>query len=480
MHTQTLTAMIALLLCSTALVGCDQDDKNDGNSVVIPDRNTPDDGTEAEPLEIFPEGTWESVGYGHQLHVIDGEATVFEVTGVSCIAVAELPQDQIIPELFSEVISRDNALHARESEGITRWKLVPESLDSRCASGGLPLPGDAGYQRDPVFVFDVLWQTFEDHYAFFEERNINWAQVREDVRPQISQDTTDEELFVALQEILAPFQDGHIGLNGLGESYSPPGPLDGKLEAEFEAQDELDDFEDYLVQELVRYLLAAAPLLSEEPRGDLSEVSWAHVDEKIGYLRVTHFEPDDPEERLQAVDQALTDLAETQVLILDIRLNSGGSDQVALDMLSRFVETPGVAFQKLVFHKGEFLNKYEVPTEALEGGPLYRGKVVLLTSRETVSAAEIFTLSARNLEQFTLMGYPTQGIFSDIFDRTLPNGWSFGLSNERYLSPEGENFEVVGIEPDVALERSSFLKEDREEGRDRALEEAIERVRAEL
>ena len=66
----------------------------------------------------------------------------------------------------------------------------------------------------------------------------------------------------------------------------------------------------------------------------------------------------------------------------------------------------------------------------------------------------------------TRIGEPTNGIFSDVLLRKLPNGWGFFLSNERYFSHEKVNYEKVGIPPDIeifmteadlAMEKDSIL-----------------------
>jgi C-terminal processing protease CtpA/Prc len=48
----------------------------------------------------------------------------------------------------------------------------------------------------------------------------------------------------------------------------------------------------------------------------------------------------------------------------------------------------------------------------------------------------------------TRIGENTQGVFSDVLLRALPNGWIFGLPNEIYRTPSGETFDGPGIPPD--------------------------------
>ena len=68
------------------------------------------------------------------------------------------------------------------------------------------------------------------------------------------------------------------------------------------------------------------------------------------------------------------------------------------------------------------------------------------------------------------IGESTQGVFSDILSRTLPNGWTFGLPNETFRSPEGKTFDGPGISPDIAV--PVFADRDLATGRDPGLERA--------
>jgi C-terminal processing protease CtpA/Prc len=68
------------------------------------------------------------------------------------------------------------------------------------------------------------------------------------------------------------------------------------------------------------------------------------------------------------------------------------------------------------------------------------------------------------------VGETTQGVFSDVLGRLLPNGWRFGLANERFVT-DGKSFDNVGIVPDVTVE--SLTPAARATGRDAAIEKAL-------
>ena len=77
--------------------------------------------------------------------------------------------------------------------------------------------------------------------------------------------------------------------------------------------------------------------------------------------------------------------------------------------------------------------------------------MVELIGIDSVSAAETFTMALMGRSpRVTRIGEHTQGVFSDVLVRQLPNGWRFGLPNERFLTEDGVAFDGPGIPPHVA------------------------------
>jgi len=101
--------------------------------------------------------------------------------------------------------------------------------------------------------------------------------------------------------------------------------------------------------------------------------------------------------------------------------------------------------------------------------------VVELIGVQSVSAAETFTQAMLNRPvKVTKVGETTQGVFSDVLGRRLPNGWTFGLPNERFVT-NGKTYDLVGIAPDLAVE--SLTPAARATGKDAGIEKALELLR---
>ena len=198
----------------------------------------------------------------------------------------------------------------------------------------------------------------------------------------------------------------------------------------------------------------------------------------LGYMRIEamtgYADGDDNEEMLEvvegALDTALSDLSDTEGLILDVRTNGGGNDFISLAIVSRFIDQPTHLYSKqakLGNERTELVDVIINPSSSTK----YHAPIALLTSASTVSAAETFTLSMSALEHVRVFGEATQGSLSDALDKTLPNGFKVSLSNEYYLSTEGHWYEGVGVPVDEEIDQFSLY--ERSEEIDLSIEAAI-------
>jgi C-terminal processing protease CtpA/Prc len=205
-----------------------------------------------------------------------------------------------------------------------------------------------------------------------------------------------------------------------------------------------------------------------------------------GYLRISGFGGYTSEDapyaaHLAALDKALDTIltkGRTQRLkglIIDLRINGGGSDALGIRIAERLTDTPYVAYAKRARNHPSDPGRHTRPEPIRvvpADGPRYTGPIAVLTGGSTVSAGETFTQALIDRPGHTIrIGRPTQGVFSDVMERDLPNGMTAILPNEEFLNRAGRTYDGTGIPPH--LTEPVFTKEEFEKKRDSAFDRAV-------
>jgi carboxyl-terminal processing protease len=146
-------------------------------------------------------------------------------------------------------------------------------------------------------------------------------------------------------------------------------------------------------------------------------------------------------------------------LVLDLRGNGGGLLNEAVLTSSLFVEDGTVVSTK---SRTQGEHDYEAVGEALDPRP-----TVVLTNRDTASAAEILASALSDYNLATLVGTRTygKGTFQEVIH--LPAGGALDLTVGQYLTADGVSLAGEGIKPD---ERAF---DDPGTRRDEALQDAL-------
>ncbi|MBU2633118.1 S41 family peptidase [Patescibacteria group bacterium] len=153
-------------------------------------------------------------------------------------------------------------------------------------------------------------------------------------------------------------------------------------------------------------------------------------------------------------------------LIIDLRGNTGGYLEAAVDIASWFLPA-GEIVAKERFNNGEehlYRSKgYNIFNDNL--------KLVILVNQGTASASEILAGALREHGKATLVGEQTygKGSVQELVD--IRDGSALKLTIARWLTPNGESISEKGLEPDVVVE---FTKEDLEAERDPQMDRALE------
>ncbi|KAF1779317.1 ClpP/crotonase-like domain [Phytophthora cactorum] len=81
------------------------------------------------------------------------------------------------------------------------------------------------YSRDPVLTFRSFWRAMQDHYAFLEPRRVDWQLVRQLFGDTIQPATSDDDLWIALQESVSLCDDPSLAVSRVaGAAAGASGP----------------------------------------------------------------------------------------------------------------------------------------------------------------------------------------------------------------------------------------------------------------
>ncbi|MEZ6244363.1 MAG: S41 family peptidase, partial [Phycisphaerales bacterium] len=106
--------------------------------------------------------------------------------------------------------------------------------------------------------------------------------------------------------------------------------------------------------------------------------------------------------------------------------------------------------------------------------PRFTGPVYVLSGPVVMSSDEAFILMMKSASRATVVGARTQGASGNPKAHKLAPGITLFLPSWQALTPEGEPFEGVGIDPDVKVDADPTDFARRDPVLDRALELACD------
>lgn len=187
------------------------------------------------------------------------------------------------------------------------------------------------------------------------------------------------------------------------------------------------------------------------------------LDENIAYIQLATFGEDSAVDLKEALTTLLAE--NPRGLILDLRDNSGGYVDTAIEIISQFVAEGPVMIEKL--GTGE-----EIPFDAIPGGIATEIPLVVLVNGGSASASEIAAGAIQDYERGLIVGTTTFGKGS--VQNWIPLNNDQGavkVTIARWLTPDGRLIHEVGLTPDYVVE---LTDEDIEAGLDPQLDKAIQ------
>lgn len=406
------------------------------------------------------DGIWRTVGDSDIVISKGDSSKVYHLTDEHCYLASSAPPPapgpgNIVPQVLESIFTGEPG--ARELElhldtGSIRFFKELAALPDHCVSY------DDTDAQNPRLNFEIFWQTFNENYAFFQERGVDWAAQYQQHQARVTTETTPEMLFQVMTDMLAPLNDAHVQIVAGNTGLFSPG-------ADYPNADVLGEFLPVIESQ---YIVGGQYATTEN-----GQVFYGTLEQNIGYMNIGSFSYYDPNNtegsaanEYAAIDatfnQVFAELQATDALIIDLRLSPGGLTLYRNRIAAMFTDATFTALHTKLTDTE--LDPPEIDV-IIDPHPTlhYSRPVYVLTSGYTASAAEHLALVLGELEDVYLIGEPTRGTLSSVLTKILPNGWVITLSNNVVRSPDGIAYEVQGVPPDTTV---TFSHTDIDEERD--------------
>lgn len=182
----------------------------------------------------------------------------------------------------------------------------------------------------------------------------------------------------------------------------------------------------------------------------------ARTADGIGYLYVGSFSRGS-RSQFELCVEALRGLLDCRGLVIDVRDNGGGDENLARRLAGFFVEGQKV----YAAHRyrdpradGGFGPRQLRTLRANAAPDVYRGPVAVLMGPANMSSCEAFLLMMKQVPRAELVGAPSYGSSGNPRPYTLAPGLTVMLPSWQALRPDGTPFEGEGIQPTAPVEMS--------------------------
>ncbi len=164
-------------------------------------------------------------------------------------------------------------------------------------------------------------------------------------------------------------------------------------------------------------------------------------DPTVGVIRITSFDDGTPDQFANAV-QALRDQG-AERLILDVRYNPGGELESVCSVLDSLLPEGPVI--RTIDRDGNEETVYTSDADALDM-PL-----AVVVNEGTASAGELFASALQDYDKAPVVGVQTYGKGSMQTIRSFGDGTGFKYTYRYYCPPYSDNFDGVGVTPDIEV-----------------------------
>ena len=277
---------------------------------------------------------------------------------------------------------------------------------------------------------DALLTALTTGYSYRDRLGIDWAGLIGEHREALAGAATPAAFAAAAGTLLAKAEDKHTWLEAGGGRF-------GSF-----VRPQVPNVNPAMLPALVPGYERLSPV-----------VAIGRWDDGIGYIGIDGWEAGQ-REAVEAAFEALWRLHDARAIVVDVRLNGGGDEELAKAFAGCFVDEP------VLYARHRFVDPMaggamgavrERRLEPSTRRPRFTGPVAVLAGPVCMSSNEAFVLMAKASPRVTVVGARTQGSSGSPKAHDLGNGVTLWLPSWQAMTPEGEAFEGVGIAPDIEV-----------------------------
>ena len=288
-------------------------------------------------------------------------------------------------------------------------------------------------------IFDEIWNTFDQKYSYFSYKNVDWDAVREANRPNFAESLTPDAFAQKIAVVLAELRDVHVNVE------TPDGTA---VEVYVKAW-----VQNYPSTPRNRYTASGYSVIGNH----VVYHAWigSGAVRNIGYIRVDTLDTGAFTSISESDIDALFETYESaDGLILDIRPNNGGNENIAARFASHFTNQP----RDYGYHQyrngpaHDDFDSIEKRTLNPAVSNRFLKPAACLIGPRCLSSAESFALMMRACPNVALVGATTRGGSGSPEWFTASNGVRYSVS--RWIAYDADLIEIEdnGVSPDAGFE----------------------------
>lgn len=301
--------------------------------------------------------------------------------------------------------------------------------------------------------FAKLRELLASRYSYYDHKKLDWNTIFSKHKDAVLAMRTTRGWANGVAEMLKPANDLHMYLK-IGSSTIGTGSR------------QIDPM--YRIKLFEKYL--------ESVGQPIEGVYTAKTKDDIGYMMISSWTDKIDFDKLEKL---LPMMLPAKAMIIDVRSNSGGAENMARRVAAWFVKGTKMYAKNVTRVRKGAKGFSPVLSRHIKGNPAhkrYKGPVAVLMSRNCMSGCEAFILMMKQAENCKLIGQRSYGSSGNPRTHDLPNGVKIVLPSWKALRLDGTCFEDEGIAPEIEVKVTGKDFETR----DPILEKALEYLRGRM